>query len=550
MPKAYTYCRFSSGSQSKGSSIERQIQIAAEWQEKHPEYELSDLRFVDEAKSGYSGENLRYELGNILEAIEKRQIRPGDAILVEALDRIGRQDAFTMLGGTLKKIIDANVAIFTAEDDQEYSKITLQQNSSLLWLLVGKVQQSHEYSQRLSRRVRAGYKRMRDKAKAGESFSRQTPFWLTKEGKAIPDRVEAVKACIDLYLKGYGTRKILQTLEPKYPELQAVHPTTLVRWFRNRALAGDWAIYKEDDENISPQSAPSEVIKDVYPAIVSRETFYDIGVQLKNRAKQMAKATSYELSGLCVCGECGGAFYYRRKAYKDRTIIYANCSTYLKRGTSHCTNNKTWPYEVLLHIHDTTNDYHLQLASEIENRNVASKEQVVKEQELEEVKKNKENITKVFQRFPDDAELVARYTNLKEKEKELKTAIQVLANENTSPVLSSFFEDASEDPVMLNAILKDIGYRIKLLGSKAIVDAGGALSKYTLIRRSQIYRCYILHHESSPEAIEELGHVDAEDWDHEERYLAINHKGLFSEAESDQELINLLKARKSQNIIV
>jgi DNA invertase Pin-like site-specific DNA recombinase len=549
MPNVYTYCRFSSGSQSKGSSIERQIQIAADWHKKHPEYELSDLRFIDKAKSGYSGENLKYELGNILDAIESQQIRAADAILVEALDRMGRQDAFTMLGGTLKNIIEADVVIFTAEDDQEYSKITLQQNPSLLWLLVGKVQQAHEYSQRLSRRVRAGYKRMRDNAKEGKPITRQTPFWLTKEGQEIPDRAEAISACIDLYLRGYGTRKILQTLEPKYPELKEVHPTTLTRWFKNRALVGDWAIYREEDDNKNRQQPPSEVIKDVYPALIDRATFYDLQTQLKYRSKQMSKAVSYELSGLCVCGECNAAFYYRRKEHKGHTIIYSNCSTYLKRGPSHCTNNKTWPYEVLRYIHDSTNDFHLSAASEIENNRVASKERVVKEQELEDLQREKTSIVNVFKKFPDDVELHAAYTSLREQEEELKTEIQILSNQDATPVLSNFFDQLVKDSVMLNATLKDIGYQITIKGSEASVAAGGALLKYNLLRRSQIYGCYIVHHQSAPEAMEELGVINPDDWDYNERYLAISRDGLLAEKATDQELIYALRDLKSHNDI-
>jgi hypothetical protein len=62
--------------------------------------------------------------------------------------------------------------------------------------------------------------------------------------------------------------------------------------------------------------------------------------------------------------------------------------------------------------------------------------------------------------------------------------------------------------------------------------------------------CFIVHHQSSPEAIEELGSVRPGDWDYDEHYLAISRDGLVKEAKTDQELINKLKDRKSQNAIV
>jgi len=549
MPTAYTYFRFSSGSQAKGSSLHRQEQRVSEWLNKNPLYKLGTLEFIDKGRSGYSGAHLKYDLGRILSAIEAKDIKAGDAILVEAVDRIGRLPPTEMFDLILS-ITKEGVSLVTVEDDKVYSKDTLDTDTSSLFILAGKVQQAHEYSKRLSELVRGGYEAKRKKAMEGERVNRLTPYWLTSEGDLIPDKAKAVSDCIDLYLKGYGPRKILEKLEPQYPELKKKHPSTLMRWFKNRALVGDWAIYKAKDDPNNSKVAPSEIIKNVYPPLVDRATYYEIQKQLKIRSKVMSKAASYELSGLCVCGVCDAAFYYQRRKYKDRPIIYGFCSNYLKRGLSHCTNNKTWPYEVMLYIHDTTSDFHLQVASEIENHRAASKELVVKEQELIELKDKKIKFSVMLSEFPGDQQLLAVYTDLRTQEDRLNRDIQALENQDSKPVLSSFFSEAAADSVMLNATLKEVGYRITIKGSVASVDAGGALLKYKLLRRSQNYGCYIVHHQCLPEAFEELGVVRPQDWNYDDRYLAINRDGLLAEAPTDQKLINILRDLKSHNDIV
>lgn len=203
-----------------------------------------------------------------------------------------------------------------------------------------------------------------------------------------------------------------------------------------------------------------------------------------------------------------------------------------------------------MYIHDTTNNFHIQAASEIENDRLASKERVAKEQELDEIKLRKQNTLDLLIEFPKDQDLREAFGEFGKQVETLETEIEILANQDRRPVLSSFFEEITDDSVMLNAALKDIGYQIKITGPEASIDCGGALLKYTILRRSQIYGCYIVHHQSSPEAIEELGSISSHDWDYDERYLAINRNGLLAEAPTDQDLINILRERKSHNDIL
>jgi len=166
MPTAYTYFRFSSGSQAVGSSIIRQEQLVSEWLQRNPEYQLAQLGFIDRGRSGYSGVHLKYDLGRILEAIKAGEIKAGDAILVEAIDRIGRLRPMEMFD-LISSITRDGVSVVTVEDGKIYSQENLNNDTSALFVLAGKVQQAHEYSkdslivsERATKRKRAEAKKV------------------------------------------------------------------------------------------------------------------------------------------------------------------------------------------------------------------------------------------------------------------------------------------------------------------------------------------------------------------------------------------------------
>lgn len=239
MPQAIPYQRFSSLIQSKGSSLERQQALIETWFRANPEVERSNLNPIDKARSAYKGEHLKYGFGLILESIKDKTITNGDFILVESVDRVGRLEPLDMLT-IITRIVDSGVSIVTLEDNTVYSKDTLNNSMSDLFVLVGKIQQAHQYSKNLSRRISASYDSKRRLARQGGDIKISTPFWLTSSGKLIHERADAVKDCINLYLTGRGARSILIELGDKYPDLAEVHPTTLKRWFTNKALMGDW----------------------------------------------------------------------------------------------------------------------------------------------------------------------------------------------------------------------------------------------------------------------------------------------------------------------
>ncbi|MDE2441115.1 MAG: recombinase family protein, partial [Betaproteobacteria bacterium] len=203
MLKAISYIRFSSAIQGEGSSTERQEILVRNWLAKNPDYELSNLSAKDLGRSGFSGAHLKHGLGGILNAIESQKITQGDVLLIEAFDRLGRLVPLEMMG-LVQTIVNKGIKVVTLQDQQEYTKDRLNNDASALFILVGKVQQAHDFSKNLGERISASYDAKRRKAKAGGKIVIATPFWLNTDGTIKSREGDAVKACVDLFLKGRG----------------------------------------------------------------------------------------------------------------------------------------------------------------------------------------------------------------------------------------------------------------------------------------------------------------------------------------------------------
>jgi DNA invertase Pin-like site-specific DNA recombinase len=107
MIKAYSYARFSSDLQRKGTSIDRQQTMAREWC-KINDVELADL-FYDQAVSGFDGSNLQGQLGEFISRVESKQIAPGSYLILENLDRLTRMDLWDATA-LLGRLVPVSVA--------------------------------------------------------------------------------------------------------------------------------------------------------------------------------------------------------------------------------------------------------------------------------------------------------------------------------------------------------------------------------------------------------------------------------------------------------
>ena len=153
MPVAYSYVRFSTPQQAIGESLNRQLEAAEKFAVDHGLEIDTSLR--DLGKSAFKGSHRKARLGAFLDLAKNGGIPSGSYLLIEAIDRLSREDTLTALA-LVTDIIDAGVTIVTTEDRQEYSRQAIESQPHLIYVLVGKIQQANEFSKRLSGRVLDG----------------------------------------------------------------------------------------------------------------------------------------------------------------------------------------------------------------------------------------------------------------------------------------------------------------------------------------------------------------------------------------------------------
>lgn len=521
MPKAISYTRFSAIHQGKGSTLDRQQKLIDQWFQQHSDVKKSNLSVTDRGKSAYKGEHLNHGLGMILAAIASGEIKSGDYILVEAIDRIGRLEPTDMVE-LINGIVKAGVTIVTLEDNTEYTKKTLNDGMGALFILVGKVQQAHEYSKTLSRRITNAYEKKRIDARKGVPVRLSSPFWLGSGGKLIPDKAEAVRSCIDLYLKGRGAHSILNDLVTVHPVLEPIHATTLKRWFLSRALIGEW-------------QNKCDPIPSVFEPLVDEVTFYRLQKEVKSRIKGARPEKSYELSGLVKCSNCGGNYHFRRKHHADYVIQYANCSTYLKRGKRNCDNFKTWPYEVLMVLFEQSyRDCLYSVAMDNVNASI-NKEAGVLRERLSEVNGSIDRLLEILVSIPDQQNTKDKMFEFNEKKEVIEKEIRAVEQEGGEVLglgvdeLNAMYEKLDTDPIYRRGLLTQAGYSIDGRDQTMRVKVGPAGEiVYTLVKRSTKYKCYFVEEYFPAHSMLNDSTDEYDDFPAETVKMAINRDGVMS----------------------
>ncbi|AEV25181.1 site-specific recombinase, DNA invertase Pin [Azospira oryzae PS] len=546
--QAISYSRFSSLKQGKGSSIERQREMFNEWLARNQgSYYESNLSAKDEGLSAYKGKNKEGGLGAILEAIQQGLVRSGDVLVVEAIDRLSRaqaMDALRLLGD----IVRAGIPILTLEDNQTYTEESL--NGPQLFLLAAKVQGAHEYSKRLGSRVKAAWKVKEEKAKAGDKPKKlqNIPCWVDRETLKLNDLAPAIKQLIDLYLEGEGIREVCYFARESLSFKVAAR--TFTRWLDSEVLLGHWRGIE------------------CFEALLSEKEFFELQRQRKARTRTPKQPNFRPLSGLVVCGKCGGSFNFRiqkpaatiaapkgSEAYAAKPlIVYGNCRNYLHEKS--CSNGATVPEEVAMLVYNATVDRLLFDLAYVAAMDVKSREDlagiVERRARLETEYNNRESLyIKGIKNSEDDAARLALLKQqLAECDKEISASLdkqqqfesykehiqemrKLLAkgkrldavdavfgwgfaeNEDLKKAVEQQIARIEASPFLMRLALKNAGYRIVVDRTKdgrvrlTCKDSDEPGEEWIIQKRSQKLGCYLVENRFfGPVDIEEYSNGD------------------------------------------
>lgn len=344
-PKAYSYIRFSSPDQAKGDSYRRQ-RAAAEAYCAENGLELADTKeylFFDHGRSAYKAEHLddSADFGRFLSFVKKGYILPGSYLIVEHLDRLGRDAVKTALPRFLE-LLNQGIRIYTSLDKRLYTE---DYDVDDLFMSVMLMFRAHEESRTKGQRVAAAWKNKRLLARSDNKvpLGAACPYWLKLvEGvyQPLPERVEVVRRIFDLTIQGYGQAVISRHLnEDNVPVFGSTRSTSekprnksglwgtssVEKILNNRALLGE---YQPTHLVGRVRENDGEPIEGYYPEIITPDVF----LQAKAARSQRKTAGTTKQSknfnvwqGLAKCRLCGDAMHLINKGRPPKGYTYLQC---------------------------------------------------------------------------------------------------------------------------------------------------------------------------------------------------------------------------------
>lgn len=286
MAKAYSYQRWSSSEQSKGTSAVRQTSLTEAFCKRHG-LDLDSSTFLDAGVSGFRGKNATVgALAAFLKLVQQGSIEAGSYLVLEKLDRLGRQDlpkVFPIFTG----LIDAGIIIATVEPERIYDKSGVDG-----FLIIEPILQfilANQESAKKAERSRFNWNHKRKNADKVK-LTAACPYWLTlnkttQAFELVPHAIEALKLIFDLANQGFGYTAITTHLNTNkvrtYGKSKLWDPTYIQRLLTDRRLLGEFRPRSTNDEGRKVRTG--EVIKGYYPEIIPTSLFYQVQNLIQKR---------------------------------------------------------------------------------------------------------------------------------------------------------------------------------------------------------------------------------------------------------------------------
>ncbi|MET3892383.1 DNA invertase Pin-like site-specific DNA recombinase [Bosea sp. OAE506] len=305
-----------------------------------------DTEFRDDGLSAYSGKNRKGgELRRLLELIQAGRIKKGEHLIIEAVDRLSRENTFTAFT-QFSNIIAAGVSIHTTSNSEIYSAAELQANPGKIYMLVGMMQMANDESAKKSFRGEANWNFKRQAA-GSRKMTCRVPAWIdaTRVDKEIvfkinPERAAVVKDIFDMFVGkgGMGRGSIAAHLNAKgvkpFGKAKMWHGGTVQKVTDNPAVIGHLTPMTTlvDEGDPRRRKPAGEVIKNYYDPIITeavwvraRQQASESSVTPKNKGGRRGTVFNNLFSGLPCCENCGQPMRYKDRGV--RSFVAFRCST-------------------------------------------------------------------------------------------------------------------------------------------------------------------------------------------------------------------------------
>ncbi len=308
--RVYSYLRFSDPKQAAGSSADRQAAYAERWASDHGMVLDASLSLRDEGLSAYHQKHIKQgALGAFLAAVDAGTITAGSVLVVEGLDRLSRAEP-VLAQAQLAQIVNAGITVVTASDGKEYNRKRLkEQPMDLVYSLLVMIR-AHEESDTKSKRVKAAIRRLCLAWQAGTYRgiirNGKDPQWVRWTGNSfelVPERAEAMRAAVKLFLEGHGAQHIIKKLGEI--GIDKAHlpgrTTSIYKVLKNPCLVGTKMLAVDGEEF---------ALAGYYPPLLDPADYARLEEASLRRVKRKGKGEIPGLItglGLLHCGYCGAA---------------------------------------------------------------------------------------------------------------------------------------------------------------------------------------------------------------------------------------------------
>lgn len=350
-----SYARVSSEKQLSGEGLARQLRGTTAWIKANPEYPIRlDLSLTDEARSAWKGDHVGADgaLGKMLEMVRAGTIKRGTVLIVEALDRLSRQNVWNATH-QLTGLVTSGITVITTHDNKIYSVDPrfADKGSAIGDLIMSVVimANAHEESEKKSGRISAAKAQRAIDAQTTKIVLHQnTPGWIwvaeavttnnraTRRYELIPRHAETVLLIFNMALD-HGAAYITRCLIEGGIEAFGRSGKWNIRYVRNILASRAPLGHLETRQGI---------INDILPRVVDDELWLRVQAACRDRTgKGGAKVggTVNLLAGLASCSECGGNMRVNRHA-KSRYQYY-ECTNHVVLRT--CKNTSRYRVDLI-----------------------------------------------------------------------------------------------------------------------------------------------------------------------------------------------------------
>lgn len=363
---AIIYARFSTPSQEKGDSLDRQLRDCRAFCKTHGLTVVEEI--ADLGRSAYKGDHLSIgNLGKLSERIMSGDIAAGTTLVVEKMDRLSRQKP-RIVQRWIEDICDRGLRIAICDPERWIDASYLDEGSNTI-ALVDILMNSHAaniFSKNLSDRVSRAWAEKRRKAQtSGLRLTRTIPAWLYVDDAADrirvhPERGAIVRRIYEMTAEGIGAWTIANTfnregIEPwgpvrqqKAAKVRGWNSTYIRQVILHPAVDGDHHLTAVEGKR---RRRSADVLRGYFPMIDGLDS------SLITRARSAVQSKGHSSGGrfapygrnlfseIARCAACNSPMTLTGRGVHSDKPAYLQCSAAKKRKG--CENRSTFDYKAL-----------------------------------------------------------------------------------------------------------------------------------------------------------------------------------------------------------